>query len=65
MIALSARAAEYFVAPGGSDTAGGSIDAPFATIQRAQASAEPGDTVWIRGGAYTMTEAQIARTVRP
>lgn len=62
---VPALAAEYFVAPGGSDAAAGTLAAPFATIQRAQASAEPGDTVWLRGGAYRMTEAQIARIVRP
>jgi hypothetical protein len=30
-------------------------------VQRAQAAAAPGDTVWIRGGTYVLTEAQVAR----
>jgi hypothetical protein len=58
-------AAEFFVAPDGSDTAAGTRPAPFATIQRAQQAAAPGDTVLIRGGIYRMTEAQIAGRVGP
>ena len=53
-------AAEFFVAPDGRDTAAGTKAAPFATVQRAQREVAPGDTVWIRGGTYLMTEAQIA-----
>ncbi len=55
-----AGAAEWFVAPQGSDAASGSIDSPFASVQRAQQSAVPGDTVFIRGGTYRVTESQIA-----
>lgn len=50
----------WFVANNGIDTNTGSIDAPFLTIQRAQTSAAAGDTVYIRGGMYNMTEPQIA-----
>ena len=57
---LSLAAREFYVAPNGSDTAAGTQTAPFATVQRGQQAAEPGDTVWIRGGTYRMTEAQIA-----
>jgi hypothetical protein len=53
-------AAEYFVAPTGNDEAPGTLEKPFATVQRAQTAAAHGDTVWIRGGTYTMTEKQIA-----
>lgn len=53
-------AKEVFVAPGGSDTAVGTEAAPFATIQRAQRAVEAGDTVFIRGGTYRLTEQQIA-----
>lgn len=59
------EAKEWFVAPGGSDTAAGSETAPFATIQRAQQAVAPGDTVLIRGGTYRMTEAQIAGRIGP
>jgi hypothetical protein len=53
-------AKDYYVAPNGSDTAAGTQAAPFATVQRAQQDAAPGDTVFIRGGTYRMSEAQIA-----
>jgi hypothetical protein len=53
--------AEFFVSPTGDDAAAGSIEHPFATIQRAQQAAAPGDTVLIRGGTYRMQESQIVR----
>jgi hypothetical protein len=60
-----AGAAEFFVAPGGDDAQAGTREAPFATIQRAQAAAQPGDTVFARGGRYRMREDQIAGRVGP
>ena len=60
-----APAAEFFVAPDGRDDAAGSRDAPFASVQRAQAAAAPGDTVWVRGGVYRMREAQIVKHEGP
>jgi hypothetical protein len=56
----SLAAKDYYVATDGSDTAAGTLAAPFATIQRAQREVTPGDTVFIRGGTYRMNEAQIA-----
>lgn len=44
--------ANYFVAPGGSDTAAGSVDQPFATISRAYEAASAGQTICLRGGTY-------------
>jgi hypothetical protein len=55
-------AAEVYVAPVGRDDNPGTLEKPFATVQRAQTAAAPGDTVLIRGGTYRMTEAQITRT---
>jgi hypothetical protein len=55
------ESATWFVSPTGDDAAAGSLEQPFITIQRAQKSAEPGDTVFIRGGTYHVSEAQIAR----
>ena len=57
----SASAKNYFVAVGGKDTNAGTLEAPFATLSKAQSLVEPGDTVYIRGGRYKMTEAQIMR----
>jgi len=51
----AAGAAEYYLAPGGNDAAPGSMDAPFATLQKAVSVAAAGDTVWIRGGTYQIT----------
>jgi len=51
----------YYVATDGKDDNSGSIGLPFATIQRAQDAVEAGDTVFIRGGKYKMTENQIAK----
>ena len=54
-------AAQWYVSPTGKDTGAGTIEEPFATVQRAQEAAVAGDTVLIRGGTYHMAEAQIAR----
>ncbi|MBC2607154.1 right-handed parallel beta-helix repeat-containing protein [Pelagicoccus albus] len=53
--------AEYFVSPEGDDSNSGSLEFPFATLQRGQEAVEPGDTVFIRGGTYRVQESQIAR----
>ena len=65
LLALPLGAAEYYVALDGSDTSAGTIAAPFASVQRAQAAVAPGDTVYIRGGTYRMREEQIVRRERP
>ena len=54
-------AAEFFVSPTGSDKNPGTLEKPFATVQRAQDAVAPGDTVFIRGGKYVMKESQIGR----
>ena len=43
---------ELHVATTGSDQADGSQNAPFRTINRAAALAQPGDTVVVHGGEY-------------
>jgi hypothetical protein len=59
--AVCARAANLCVAPDGDDRNPGTKQRPFATIQRSQQAANPGDIVWIRGGTYQLRESQIAR----
>ena len=51
----SVNAAEYYVAPTGSDSAAGTMAAPWATLQKGVNTAVAGDTVWIRGGTYRVT----------
>ncbi len=49
-----APAATFHVAPGGSDSADGSISAPWATLQRAvdERTLTGGDCIYVRGGTY-------------
>jgi hypothetical protein len=54
---LTASAATYYVSPSGSDTAAGTMAAPFASWARAQTAAAAGDTVYFRGGTYKYTDA--------
>lgn len=48
--------AVYYVSTDGSDSGDGSIESPFASIQYAHDNAAPGDTIYVRGGVYTITE---------
>ncbi len=50
----------YYVANNGNDANTGNISQPFLTIFRAQTSVVAGDTVYIRGGTYAMTTAQVS-----
>ena len=45
----------YYVATNGSDSYAGSLSKPFKTIQKAANIAQPGDTVFVRGGTYRET----------
>jgi hypothetical protein len=53
--AKTALATEYYVAPTGSDSNAGTITQPFGTIQKGVNVAVAGDTVYLRGGTYTIT----------
>jgi parallel beta-helix repeat protein len=56
-----ANSATYYVATTGSDATGtGSIEAPWATIQKGFDSVTAGDTLYIRGGVYS--EAVTAKS---
>ena len=57
---LPVFSAIYYVAPTGSDANSGTITLPFLSIKQAQTAVVAGDTVYIRGGTYTMAESQIA-----
>ena len=45
-------AATIHVSPTGSDSASGSADQPYRTINKAASVAQPGDTVIVHGGTY-------------
>jgi hypothetical protein len=54
----------FYIAPDGDDRNSGALSQPFATIQKAQSVLRPGDTAYIRGGAYHLTDANISRIQR-
>jgi hypothetical protein len=58
------RAKELFVAPEGTDDAPGTLAQPLGSLMKAQTLANPGDTVWIRGGVYRLKPTQVAREHR-
>ena len=49
-LATQAFGAVYYVATDGSDSAAGTKDKPFASLNKANKVVAAGDTVWIRGG---------------
>lgn len=52
-------AKDYYVATDGKDTNPGSLEAPFATLRKAQSVVQAGDIVYIRGGVYKPKESEI------
>jgi hypothetical protein len=51
-----AHGATYFVSPTGSDSSTtGSIDAPYKTIGKAVTMSVAGDTIYLRGGTYSLS----------
>jgi hypothetical protein len=56
MFAAFSFGAEYMVAPAGSSDGDGSVARPWdlATALAQPASVHPGDTIWLRGGRYTL-----------
>lgn len=56
-------AADFYVATTGSDTAAGSLAAPFKSIQVAVNKAAAGDTIYLRGGTHKpTTNIQITKS---
>ena len=62
LCAARAEAAVYYVAVAGDDSAAGTQAKPFASMQRAQDAAEPGDTVFIRGGVYKINKVPASNS---
>ena len=61
VMALMAHATPnvYFVSPDGSDSGNGSKGSPFKTFGKAYSTMAAGDTVYFRGGTYTIAESEI------
>lgn len=49
----------YYVSPNGNDTNTGSKEEPFLSLGKAQNILSAGDTVYVRGGTFLITEKQI------
>lgn len=52
-------ASSYYVATNGSDSNPGTIDQPFLTLAKGFSALAPGDTLYIRGGTYTMQRVDV------
>jgi hypothetical protein len=46
---------QYFIAVDGDDANPGTITSPFGGFDKAYTVAQPGDTIWIRGGKHTVS----------
>jgi pectate lyase len=57
--------ATWYVATNGSDLGMGTSNSPFATITHAQKAALSGDTVYLRGGTYFLSDANLTATNNP
>lgn len=54
-------AGRHFVAANGNDNNIGAMRSPWATLAHAMRKAQPGDTIFVRGGTYTEGEIWIQR----
>ncbi len=61
LFSISLQARQIFVAPNGDDSNSGTMVSPFWSVQKAQLEAVPGDTVYLRGGTYSISESDISR----
>lgn len=64
LVAATAGADTYYVAPppSGSDTHPGTLAQPWATLQHAADTVQPGDTVLVRAGDYAGAEFTTSGT---
>jgi hypothetical protein len=54
-LSISANATKYYVATNGNNNNAGTIGQPWLTWEKGMTSAQPGDTVYFRGGVYPST----------
>jgi autotransporter-associated beta strand protein len=60
--ALTGRAANWYVATNGSDSAAGTLAAPLQTISKGFSKAGAGDTIQIRGGTYRESISLVGKS---
>jgi hypothetical protein len=66
VVSLSVQAATYYVSTTGSNSNPGTFASPWATWQYGFAALNPGDILYIRGGAYTvMYSTSIGVRIKP
>ncbi len=70
LIAMSAiaHAADYYMAPpsaGGAYGSAGTLEAPFRTLLQFNTAAQPGDTLYLRGGVYIASETIFTASGQP
>lgn len=56
VLVAAAHGMDFFVATDGDDLNDGTMDFPFASFDHAINQTEPGDTIYVRGGTYNLTE---------
>lgn len=56
--------AQIFIAPNGDDGNPGTIDQPYSSFPMAISVAQPGDTIYVRGGAYELTSTITISAVK-
>lgn len=56
LFSLAPAQASIHVSTTGSDANAGTADAPLLTIHKAVELIEPGDTIWVHAGTYTISE---------
>ena len=62
---VPAVSATWYVATNGIDSNTGTSNSPFLTITKAQSAASSGDTVYLRGGTYYLSYANVTATNAP
>lgn len=56
--------AQKYIAPDGDDANPGTIEQPFATFSKAISEVAPGDTIYVRGGIYELTDTIFITAVK-
>lgn len=55
LASIPLQSAQYFIAVNGDDANPGTIISPFGGFDKAYSVAQPGDTIWVRGGKHNVS----------